>query len=207
MKKTLSIVLAGLALLSSVFAKSVKITSDKLTTWKNVAKISDAIGLEVIENYDDLLVTKSQDGKTFTIFYKEVYDSGDSIQLGLVCVDGEVFSRALYTEKGDSTPERYTLQETDKEVRFDDGGNGEYLNEFGRPYYTMNVMELRYNIRNNIAKEYGLVIPESVKKADNNFKKALDANIDAINARIDNSDRGSGTIELMKKVTGSYFAN
>ena len=206
MKKTLVMLLAGLALVSSGFAKSVKVASDKLTSLNSVAKISDSLGLEAVENYDDLFVSKSDDGKTFTIFYKENYDDGDSIQLALVCANGTVSSRALYIEKGLSSPERYTLLETDRAVKFDDAGNGEYLTDFGSANSTMGIMELRYNIRTELAGKYGLVFPDSVKKSDSNFKKALDANIDAINEKINNNDKGAGTVDLIKKVTNSFFA-
>ena len=156
-------------------------------------------------NYDDLFVSKSDDGKTFTIFYKESFDDGDSIQLALVCANGTVSSRALYIEKGFSSPERFTLLETDRAVKFDDAGNGEYLNDFGSANSTMGIMELRYNIRTELAGKYGLVFPDSVKKSDSNFKKALDANGDTIDARIDSEDKGAGTVDLIKKVTNSFF--
>lgn len=206
MKKTLVMLLAGLALVSSVFAKSVKVASNKLTSLNSVAKISDSLELEAVENYDDLFVSKSDDGKTFTIFYKENFDDGDSIQLALVCANGTVFSRALYIEKGFGSPERFTLLETDRAVKFDDGGNQEYLTDYGSAYWTMIVMENRYNIRTELAGKYGLVLPDAVKKSDSNFKKALDANGDTIDARIDSEDKGAGTVDLIKKVTNSFFA-
>ena len=209
MKKTLSIVLAGMVLLSSVFAKPAKITSDKLNSWKNVAKISDSLELEVIEDDDDLLLSKSSDGKDFAVFYKEYFDDGSNIQLGMVCADGTMYSRALYTEKqSEGGAWKFTLQETDKQVRFDDAGSGSYLTDFGRAYYALIVMDLRNKIRTNLSKEYGLIAPEKVKKNDSNFRQFFDANIDEINAKFEANDPAdSAFTALMKKVNDSNFAN
>lgn len=208
MKKTLSIVLAGMVLLSSVFAKPAKITSDKLNSWKNVAKISDSLELEVIENYDDLLLSKSSDGKNFAVFYKEYFDDGSNIQLGMVCADGTMYSRALYTEKqSEGGAWKFILQEADRQVRFDNAGSGAYLTDYGRALYALIVMDYRNNIRTNLAKEYGLIVPEKVQKNDSNFKQIFNANIDEINARIEDAKPADSALTaLMKKVNDSNFA-
>ena len=208
MKKTLSIVLAGMVLLSSVFAKPAKITSDKLNSWKNIAKISDSLELEVIEDYDDLLLSKSSDGKSFAVFYKEYFDDGSNIQLGMVCADGTMYSRALYTVKQtEGGAWKFTLQETDRQVRFDNAGSGAYLTDYGRALYALIVMDYRNNIRTNLSKEYGLIVPEKVQKNDSNFKQIFNANIDEINARIEDAKPADSALTaLMKKVNDSNFA-
>ena len=205
MKKLVGLTMVLLSMVAAGFAKTVKVSDDKLINLKSITKVADSAGMEVVEDSDNYFVAKS--GDDFAFFYKEYYDDGSTIQLACVSLGGTVMSKTIYVEKTDASPVKCSLQEGDKEIRFDDGGNGVYLNGLGRPYYTMVVMNERNSIRKNIVDEKGLVLPAKTKTNDASFRKAYDANIDEINNRFDNNEAQSGTVDLLNKVIKANFAS
>ena len=204
MKKFIGLTMVLLSMVTAGFSKTVKVSDDKLINLKSVVKVADSMDMEVVEDSDNYFAAKSDEG--FAFFYKEYYDDGSNVQVACVNLNGTVLSRTLYTEKSDGGPVKCVLLEGDKQVRFDDGGNGVYLNELGRPLYTMIVMNLRNNIRRSIADEQGLSLPAKTKSNDASFRKIYDENIDEINNRLENSEAQSGTVELLNKVVKANFA-
>ena len=208
MKKLSACILSLLLVISAGFAKekTMRITSDKLTTVKAVSKIADFRGMDVIENFLDLYIAKDSDSDDFAVFIKKSFEDGTSVQFAMVCLEGDLFSRSVYTEKGSNGfKEQCILQEYDKNVRFNDGGNNEYLNTLGLPLYTVIVMNLRNNIRNYLVKEYSLVLPETTAKNDANFRKVHDENVSEINERLNENENRPGTIEILNRVIQSNF--
>lgn len=197
MKKLFVLTMVMLSLVGAGFAKSIKISEDKLVNMKSVVKAADSLGLEVIENSENYFVAK--DDSNIAIFYKEYYDDGSNVQFACVILDSDVLSKTIYEEDN----KKYSLTEDDEEIQIAKGVNFDDLDYL---LYTMNVMNLRNNIRRSIAEEQGLKIPAKTRSNDASFRQAYDANIDEINAELDNDDTDSGVLDLINKVVRANFA-
>lgn len=197
MKKLFVLTMVMLSLVGAGFAKSIKISEDKLVNMKSVVKAADSLGLEVIENSENYFVAK--DDSNIAIFYKEYYDDGSNVQFACVILDSDVLSKTIYEEDN----KKYSLTEEDEEIQIAKGVNFDDLDYL---LYTVNVMNLRNNIRRSIAEEQGLKIPAKTRSNDASFRQAYDANIDEINAELDNDDTDSGVLDLINKVVRANFA-
>ena len=197
MKKLFVLTMLMLSLVGAGFAKSIKISEDKLVNMKSVVKAADSLGLEVIENSENYFVAK--DDSNIAIFYKEYYDDGSNVQFACVILDSDVLSKTIYEEDN----KKYSLTEDDEEIQIAKGVNFDDLDYL---LYTMNVMNMRNNIRRSIAEEQGLKIPVKTRSNDASFRQAYDANIDEINAELDNDDTDSGVLDLINKVVRANFA-
>ena len=197
MKKLFVLTMVMLSLVGAGFAKSIKISEDKLVNMKSVVKAADSLGLEVIENSENYFVAK--DDSNITIFYKEYYDDGSNVQFACVILDSDVLSKTIYEEDN----KKYSLTEDDEEIQIAKGVNFDDLDYL---LYTVNVMNLRNNIRRSIAEEQGLKIPAKTRSNDASFRQAYDANIDEINTELDNDDTDSGVLDLINKVVRANFA-
>ncbi len=177
------------------FAKPFKVTQSKIRSVKDISKIAVAYDFEVLENYTDLYVSKSEDSDDFAVFYREDYTDGN-IQFSFVCIDGEFLSRTIFNEKNSSgSPVSYTINEYDKQCSFNEGSNPIYLTELGTLYYTVVVMDKRNEYRAMLAEKYKLILPEAMQKNDKNFKKVFDENKDNLNDK-----------DALQKIINSNFA-
>lgn len=186
-----------LSLVGAGFAKSIKISEDKLVNMKSVVKVADSFGMEVIEDSENYFVAK--DDSNIAIFYKEYYDDGSNVQFACVILDTDVLSKTIYEED----KKKYSLTEDDEEIQI---GKGVNFDDLDYLLYTMDVMNLRNNIRRSIAEEQGLKIPAKTRLNDASFRQAYDANIDEINTRLDNDDTDSGLLDLIDKIVKANFA-
>ncbi|MCR4925882.1 MAG: hypothetical protein K5917_06310 [Clostridiales bacterium] len=157
MKKIVLVLAALFALTAMAFAKSNK--GPKLNRWKDIAKIADKQDLEVVEDYVDRYVAKSADGKEFAFF--AIKDYADiKVTLAMACLDGELFSKTTCVDKESGQPAPiFTINENDEKCVLENGGDlTYYINEEGMAGWTKETIFQRERLRDEIAKEYGLVI-------------------------------------------------
>ena len=202
MKKLSSLLLILLTFAGLSFAKTITITADKLRTVNNVAKISNQLGMDIIENYSNLWVAKASDSDDFAVYYEEEYDDG-KLAFAMVCVDGQMISRISLTEKQASGPAlKMVLREYDKAVIFNDNGNNVYLTDFGVHFETVVAMEHRNRIRSWMAEKYNLLIPEITEKNDKNFRSVFEK----INPELSEDETTKTTVNHLKEIIESNFA-
>ncbi len=158
MKKIALMTIALFALATVAFAKPSK--GPKLNKWKDIAKIAAKQDLEVVENYVDRYVAKSADGKEFAFFavsdYKDL-----KVTLAMSCIDGEVFSKTTCVDKESGQPAPiFTIGENDEKCLLENGGDLTfYIKEEGMAAWTKEMIFQREKLRDEIAQQYGLVIP------------------------------------------------
>lgn len=193
MKKFVLAFAALCALCSVSFAKAPKVGG-----WKDVAKIADKNGMEVVSDYTDYYVAKGNGGKDFAIYAVVEYDDA-KVTLAMSCIGGDVFSKTTSVAKGGDFPgSSFSMTEKDKKCSYQAGPSADSnITEFGIYYWTATVIHLRQENRAEACQKYGLVLPASVKKADDNFAKAYDAASDS-----DFDDAGA-----LQKIINSFFVN
>ncbi len=191
------ILLAFAALCAFSFAASAKPAKLKVNGWKDAAKLADKYDLNVVRDYTDYYVAKSGDGKEFVVYFKKDYADCAAI-LAMTCLDGTLLSKTTFIDKEDEGGflPKFSMTEGDKKAIFENGGDATYaLRELGFAQNTVEVMYQRAKHRSLVCKEFGLVLPETVKKNEENFQKTFDA-----------QKAGMDKLDVCQKIIDSYFA-
>lgn len=192
MKKIALMAAALFALATVAFAKAPKVSG-----WKDVAKIANKNGLEVVNDNVEYYVAKGNGGKDFAVYGVWAY-SDATVYFSMSSIKGEVFSSAKLVYKGGEFPgESYAMGETDRKCVHDFGPTDATITDLGLLIGTADLMNQRQKVRAQVAGEFGLVLPDSVKKGDANFKKAYDAA----------SDSDFDSEASVKQIINSYFGN
>lgn len=205
LKKLLSILIVVSCVGSFAMAKEkkpAKITSEKLNTLKGVMKIAEDYNMEVLkdEPKDLLYVAKSAETGDYAIYVHNIEKKWD-IQFAMVFINGEPFSRTVFSIMQKSGKCRSILNENDRNVKFDKGANNVYLSDYGVKLETVYSMADRVSIRTAIAKDFDLFIPENMSKNDANFWKVFSENIDAVK----DAEANSESYNILQKIIDSNF--
>ncbi len=155
MKKIVLFTAALFALGMFAFAKPAKVAG-----WKDVAKIANKSGLEVVSDDVNNYVAKGNGGKDFA-FYAVKDFSDATLTLAMSCIGGEVFSKITCVDKQDETPYPvFTLGEDDEKCVLSNANQlNIYFDDEGMKEWTETLKTRRAEFRSEVAKAYGLVLP------------------------------------------------
>ena len=155
MKKIVLMAAALFALATVAFAKPAKVAG-----WKDVAKIADKSGLEVVNDETNWYVAKGNGGKDFA-FYAVNEFSDATLTLAMSCIKGEVYSRITCVDKMEEAPYPIlALNEGDEKCSLVNANQvSVYFDDQGIQNWTETLKARRKEFLAEVAKEYGLVIP------------------------------------------------
>ncbi|MBR5966313.1 MAG: hypothetical protein IK015_09405 [Treponema sp.] len=153
--KKIVLMAAAFALATAAFAKPARVTG-----WKDVAKIADKNGMEVVEDKTEWFIAKSNGGKDFAVY--AVCDFKDmNVTLAMSCIKGEIFSKIYCQDKANGEPYLiYSLVYGDQKCVLVNGKDfGIYAPDEEIAFWTEKCKGERASFLADLAKDYGLVIP------------------------------------------------
>lgn len=156
MKKIALFTVALFALAAAVFAKPAKVNG-----WKDVAKIANKNGMEVASDDVNYYVAKGKGGKDFSIFAINDYDD-IKVTLAMSCVGGEIFSKITCVDKETEAPHPvFSMGENDEKCVVVNGGDLSYFfTDEAIANWTVELKNQRSKFLDELAKEFGLVVPK-----------------------------------------------
>lgn len=204
MKKIISMVLAAMMFVSASFAASVTISSEKLKAPKDVVKIVNYFGWDVLEDASDLFVAASEDKKDFAVIFCQRGDLGNA-DYYLVSYDGYLYSRVVHAHEADGKVYTYTLLEHEDLAVRKPGKKNEY--DIDLLYNTISIMNFRNLIKQQLTDKYGIIFPEYTRKNAASFNRVYKNNVPRIDKLLEEEKYDDEVFNLFDEVIKANFEN